>query len=747
MTRNWLLAAAAMLAPWNGAQAFAQTGGFRCPVECGRVSFGSWLYVMATTPGNERLRLLVDTGSSISVLTKEAASRARADLRWPHGVARGKPHEDGARPVAQLRSVRLGLLAFDEVPCIVATGSEGLVCHDMGVDGILGMSALARCAVELDFGTPAVAIWPFGGVTNEAASRAGFEVTGTAPLAVDTTRSRTFVTGTINGKRHVRLLLDTGSQSTEVTADLVRALRLRTEQTGTLTRGFGTLQHVNSARVRSMDVGTVSLGAPLVDYPSDRRPSNCDGLLGIDAISHYRVIVDAPAGHLLFAKALRAVPKRIGMHLDFTKGPDWLVTAIDAGSPAAQAGIVRGERLISINGVPTRGLPTYRYREILEQSAGHDALCVLANHSTHRRRTVHLPVPPTGSSVTPEVWMNHVRLEELGREGARWDYVQRNLGALEFPINAVGFLIGQDDMARLAALLKARHIKVAIECGYFDWVSKEAEFALPSPRVITDTAREKMGPGVGEETARFEIAKLRQLTRHGIAPDYLNLDGPIRRMIWPGSDVGRNDIAGLASTDACVDELLAYMRTMRREFPKVQFFALVNFPNWGWKGEPSYWGGMFYGDYFEVLNRIVAKTRAAKMPILGVTADNPYEYTIGTQPHQAWMPMPREAKPTKPLDVAKIDWMARLLDLERTVKRQGLEFNLIVNSQGGGAASGEAFHRTTLDYLDAYRKAGGSAKRLILQTWYKFPEKVVPEDEPYTMTNLVKEAIERLKAK
>lgn len=345
-----------------------------------------------------------------------------------------------------------------------------------------------------------------------------------------------------------------------------------------------------------------------------------------------------------------------------------------------------------------------------------------------------------------EVWMNHVHLEALARNGAKWDFVQQHLGALEFPINAVGFLISAEDMRRLAALLKAHHIEVAIECGYFDWYSKEAEFDLPTPRRITDVPREPMAPGVGAETARFEIAKLRNLTRAGLTPDYLNLDGPVRRMLWPGSDAGRNDIRGLPSVDACVDELIAYMRVMRRKFPRVQFFALTNFPNWGWRGEPSYWGRMFYGDYFAVLKRIVEKTRAAHIPILGVTADNPYEYYLGTQLHKAWMALPGEAQPARPLDVGKIDWAKRLLDLERTVERLGLQFNLIVNSQGGGEASGEAFHRTSLAYLDAYLRAGGSPRRVILQSWYRFPERLEPEDEPYTMTNLAKEAIQRIES-
>ncbi|MCC6727882.1 MAG: hypothetical protein IT208_00925 [Chthonomonadales bacterium] len=375
-----------------------------------------------------------------------------------------------------------------------------------------------------------------------------------------------------------------------------------------------------------------------------------------------------------------------------------------------------------------------------QHTAAVGALCALA-------LVLALPAAAqVGPRPAPEVWMNHVRMEPLARPGARWDFVKRNLGALEFPINVVAFLMPAGDMKRLVAICRENGVRIAVECGYFDWSSATTDFSAPSPKGITDTVREDMAPGVGERTAAIEIGKLRNLARAGAAPDYLNLDGPIRRMLWPGSDVTRGDIKGLASVDDCVRELVAYMRAMRREFPRVRFLALTNFPNWGWRGEPSYWGGMFYGDYFDVLRRIIDGTRAAGIPIAGVTADDPYEHAAGLQPHKGWMQLPGEAKPTKPVPLDRIDWMRRLLDLERYVRGRGLRFNLIVNSQGGGGASDQAFARGTLDYLYAYRRAGGRADRYIVQSWYRYPETLEPEDDPTTMTGVTKTVIERLRA-
>lgn len=347
----------------------------------------------------------------------------------------------------------------------------------------------------------------------------------------------------------------------------------------------------------------------------------------------------------------------------------------------------------------------------------------------------------------PEVWIGHLGQQELGDAGAKWDFVKGNLDCMQTPINAFAFIYPADKVRALAAVLRENHIKIAIECGYFDWQSVSDDFSAPNPKGITDTIRGTICGGIGERTARTEIAKIANLTDAGALPDYLNLDGPIRRLMLPGMDVSRTDTKGIGSIDRAVDEMISYMRVWRAKFPKLQFFYLTNFPNCGWKGESSYWdSGMFFGDDYVALGRIIAKTRKAGIPILGVTADYPYGYFTGKQAHKGWAKLPNEPKPTRgPSDPSKIDWSKRLLDLDRYVESEGLEFNLIVNSEIGGGTSDEAYHKDTLDYIRDYHKAGGSAKRYLVETWYAHPTKVEPEDEPYTMTNLVKAAIKAIK--
>ncbi len=346
----------------------------------------------------------------------------------------------------------------------------------------------------------------------------------------------------------------------------------------------------------------------------------------------------------------------------------------------------------------------------------------------------------------PEVWLTHYHPERLVSEHLEWDFVRRHLYAMEFYLNAVAYLTPRDELAVCLKELRASGIKVAVECGHFDWRPLDLDFSKSNPRGISEKPREKLKPGVGAETAKDEIAKLTNLQAAYGPPDYLVLDGPIRRLAHPQGH-GHNfkpdsDVKGFERPEEVAAEIAGYMRTWQAKYPKVQFILLTNFPNWGWKGGMAYWGsgpeGQFFGDYYVWLKGVLHYLEAQGLTPAGIRADSPYEHTKGTY-NIYGTPWPVPIK-----DPATIDWMARLLDLERFVHRQHLRFGLIVNSDKGGNTSSEAFCRRSLAYLDWYLASGGKADRYIVQSWYKYPDKEGPETEPYTMAWLVKQFIAKL---
>jgi hypothetical protein len=317
-------------------------------------------------------------------------------------------------------------------------------------------------------------------------------------------------------------------------------------------------------------------------------------------------------------------------------------------------------------------------------------------------------------SLEPEVWVHQGNWRAFGAADAQWDFVKANVDGFQFFIDSLS-KAKPGELDSLARIFAENDIDVSVELG----------------GILT---LYPMDDNVGEETFRIESEKLQPLKEAGIELDYINLDGPIRRAL---NDPLNKGIDPLPSLEMAADELIDYMRLMRKEFPEAEFFLLSNFPNWGWKDGPSYTRirGEYqgWGDYQTVLETVTRKTREAGIPIRGVTIDFPYDYAMAEVRHKN---LP---------DPSQVDWFSRIRELEIYAKSLGLEVNIIFNSQHGGQTSNEAFCEETIIFVNTYRKFGGKPKRYIIETWYKHPNKVAPETEPYTMTWLAKEAIQNVK--
>ena len=89
---------------------------------------------------------------------------------------------------------------------------------------------------------------------------------------------------------------------------------------------------------------------------------------------------------------------------------------------------------------------------------------------------------------------------------------------------------------------------------------------------------------------------------------------------WPARFGG-----GLSGDDA-VREVVDYMLAVQRERPAVGFFIIVNLPLWGWKGQPSYVGNEFLGDYHPLVEKLIALAHEKQAPLRGWTVDFPRDY-------------------------------------------------------------------------------------------------------------------------
>lgn len=345
-----------------------------------------------------------------------------------------------------------------------------------------------------------------------------------------------------------------------------------------------------------------------------------------------------------------------------------------------------------------------------------------ANLTTHAGAgEVDAGTSARADSGQPEVWLcAGDRIAELLSPDAEWPFVKQHLTGIKLYVGQLG--VGRqasaeaaiDRLRPLVRLLRAHNLQVAVELGGC------LDFAP-----MDDTA--------GEWSARSELAAIANFYAAGGQVDYLDIDGPIRRLLHPEN---RRDGKRFDSVEAAADELVDALRIHRAAHPETKYWLLTNFPNWGWRGDVSYHARgpqrQDYGDYDQVVRVVLKKLQAADIPLDGVTVDNPYEYLVG------------ERKSVNLADPRSVNWLQRVRDYEDFARGQGLTFNLIVNSEQGGHESDELFFHNTLKMVEAYQGAGGRPTRWFVQSWYPYPKQMLPESAPHSMIALVKQVIERV---
>ncbi|MCP4783685.1 MAG: hypothetical protein GY903_10240 [Fuerstiella sp.] len=327
------------------------------------------------------------------------------------------------------------------------------------------------------------------------------------------------------------------------------------------------------------------------------------------------------------------------------------------------------------------------------------------------------------ASAQPEVWLcAGDRIADLLRPDAQWPLVREHLTGIKFYVGQFSKnrrrteQLATEKLRQYARLVRAHDLQVAVELGgCLDF----------SP--MDDTS--------GQWSAQHELAALENFYAVGGRVDFLDIDGPIRRLMHPKN---RKDGKRFESIEQAADELVDALRIHHEVHPETRYWLLTNFPNWGWRGDVSYHARgphrQDYGDYDQVVQIVLGKLKAAGISLDGVTVDNPYEYLTGTH-HSVNLP-----------DPTSIDWLGRVRSYEDFARENGLAFNLIVNSQQGGKESDARFYRETLQMVDAYLGAGGKPTRWFVQSWYPYPKQMTPESAPHSMTALVSAVLQRVRS-
>lgn len=287
-------------------------------------------------------------------------------------------------------------------------------------------------------------------------------------------------------------------------------------------------------------------------------------------------------------------------------------------------------------------------------------------------------------------------LYEMFEPDARWQAVRGRIDVFQFPILTLHY-VPLDRLRQAVDLLQRDDISIAVECG-----------GLRDHGDIGEA-----GERCGEATAEATLRAVTKITEAGGRLEYLALGAPFRHTLATGRPNRCQFTLGEATR-----ELMDFIREVRKVYPDVKM-GLIEAVSWYTVGEhPSHVGPeMTTGDLPELLTHVTESLEAVGERLAFYRADYPYDYA----------------------DTEALDGWGKLKALEDFVRGLGLRFQLIYNSASGGRSSDRDFFRDTVEYFVKYAAVGGAPDDIVIQSWYpQHPQKLVPEDEPFSLTYVVK---------
>jgi hypothetical protein len=297
-------------------------------------------------------RFLVDTGSSVTLVSPEFASRygfQQSTTTNPPVRIRSADGATVSLPAINLKRLELGDARFLNVPAFSYDFTALSAHFGMKIDGILGFPLFRDVVFSLDYPQSRLVITTAGPTPLLPGSLIPFNNERRTPIVSLALGDKSFTT-----------LIDSGSDGSL----MLNPFGLHPEFTYGPRQGgtVGTLTGDRSQQIgrlrQPLAIGAYTLEQPLVDL-TDQLSS-----IGGDVLKHFCVTFDPPRNQVTFFRDSTAVippGARRSTGLSFTKTPAyWRVVGVVPGSPAETAGIQRGDLVARINGEPVSAWPLQR---------------------------------------------------------------------------------------------------------------------------------------------------------------------------------------------------------------------------------------------------------------------------------------------------------------------------------------------------------------------------------------------------
>ncbi|CUS46077.1 MAG: aspartyl protease family protein [Pseudomonadota bacterium] len=326
------------------------------------------VYVDAEINGKGPFHLLFDTGAT-NVLTPEAARRLGLAVRDNvEATGTGGVQAGGSTMVD---SVRLGSVSLSDQTFYVLDLPPG-ASDDTPLDGLIGFEWLNRFPARLDYANATLTLY--------AGKDAGY-VEPAAPARLSFRGRTPMIDGKVDGIDG-HFSIDTGSTGSLTLAapfvaehDLATRYHARTRVMSA--RGIGGPVYALLARAELLDLGTATAKRPVTFLSQQKAGTSARkdtaGNIGFGVLRQFTILFDYPRKRIYFQPnadwGQPDLADRSGMRLE--KGDGALVVAFVAdGSPAAAAGLKAGDRIVSVDTVPSAGLALEEVRKHLKGPVG-----------------------------------------------------------------------------------------------------------------------------------------------------------------------------------------------------------------------------------------------------------------------------------------------------------------------------------------------------------------------------------------
>jgi hypothetical protein len=294
---------------------------------------------------------------------------------------------------------------------------------------------------------------------------------------------------------------------------------------------------------------------------------------------------------------------------------------------------------------------------------------------------------------------------------AQWQATYESLDIFKFYIGDINSSVDTALASSLISALLENDIKIAVELGgLLDWYAANPD----------SSSEYSFQNDYNKLTFIMNMIKQIDSTKN---IDIIEMDGPIRRMLYPSSPNTTNH-----NIQTAVRELVEVLSLWKDSIPGLKINLLTNFPNWAWGNTPAYMnmasGSNGYGHYDSILWEINTQLIPANVNFDGITIDNPYPYAMGL------------ITSNQPSVIQNVDWFQRIRELTDEAHGFGWDVNMIFNTTNG-AQTAQAYSEQTLEYISLFHDSVGICPEgYWIQSWYALPGDWLPETTPYTMTNL-----------